>query len=151
MNKFLSTASSALVATALLAAPAYAQVGGGVTGGVGADLGIGGAGVGVDVGTTASTAANVGIDEAVSSLGSVTGKLQGLSRITAVKMVKVDASADADAQSKLEGRAAEIAALRSAISSHAELDAALKANNVDVSTVVGADVAADGSLTLYTL
>lgn len=167
-------AASALAAPALagglsVGADAGVSAGTGVSGGIGsgglsADAGVsagadadattqaGGAGAGVSGETTAST--GVDFNTALSAIGdeSSAATLRTMTDVGAVTVVDVSETANADAtalESAVEANATKIEEMRASLQSNAAVNAALEAEEVDVSQVIAADVAADGSLTVF--
>ena len=107
----------------------------------------------IDTDTTA--AINGSFDGALSSIGNSSATSQSISTMTEVSSVNVIRineleGADMDALGSAETEnSAQIEELRAAIDGNSSVNSALEAESVDVSSVVGADVQADGSLTVY--
>ena len=77
--------------------------------------------------------------------------IKDVTKVT-VRQIKLGTSADAAAASKIKtDRAADITRLQAAINANATFKGELAAKMVDVATVVAAEVAADGTITLYSL
>jgi hypothetical protein len=69
-----------------------------------------------------------------------------------VRQVKLGTAADAASVSKIKtDRAADITRLQGAINANAAFKAELAAKMVDTASIVAAEVAADGTITLYSL
>ena len=167
-------AASALAAPAFaggLSVGADAGVSAGASGnaGAGANVGIGSGGIqadaganvgtdtqsggaGVDSGTTAST--GIDFNTALSSIGdeSSAAALRTMTDVGAVMVIDVSETANADAaalDSAIEANATGIEEMRASLQSNAAVNAALEAQQVDASQVIAANVAADGSLTVF--
>ena len=145
---FLATSTVALALSLPLAANA-------VTLNLGGDLG-----AGVKVGTsgsangTASTGASVAADEnaVIKTFGTTQAELDAIASVNSSSKVMVvgigSVSDDAWMKAKAENAKAT-ADLQAAINANADLKASLQKNKIKVSSVVAADLAADGSLILY--
>lgn len=175
MKRILAISAAALLSGSLLAAPAMAQVsvGAGVSAGGSAgastDTGSGSAGgsadgsiklntqagnssAQVDTGTTAAIGGSWdGLMSALSD-ASVSGSIKSMSSVGSVNVIKIssldNADMDALAKAKTDNMAA-IDDLDAAIEGNAQVKAALDAKGVAASDVVAANIAADGSLTVY--
>lgn len=120
----------------------------------GAELGADtGADTELDTGTTAAIGGS--FDGALSAMGNNSAAATSISSMTDVSSVNVIRiseleGADMDALATAESEnSASIDELRSSIEGNAAVSAALEAQAVEPSTVVAADVTADGSLTVY--
>jgi len=172
MKRTKTVSIIALLGASLLAAPAVAQVGVGGEGGVGVGIGgLGveaggsgsanaGAGVGVnaggakiDSGTTASVGTN--FNGALSAMGrnsqsaASIGTMSEVSSVNVVRVGELDGASEAELETAANAHSDGIRKLRAAIDANAALKSALEAENVDTSSVVAADMSADGSLTVF--
>lgn len=178
MKHRTTIAAATLFAASALAAPALAgglsvgadagvSAGAGVSGGIGSGGLSAGAGMsaGADAGAatqtggagvSGETTASTGVDfnTALSAIGDEksAAALRTMTDVGAVTVVDVSESANADAtalESAVEANAAKIEEVRASLQSNAAVNAALEAEEVDVSHVIAANVAADGSLTVF--
>ena len=170
MKRILAISAAALLSGSLFAAPALAQVS--VDTGTGVDVGIGASGdsgsgsadgsvsgtIGTDtqiktnnMGAAADTGSWDGLMSAMGDTGA-SGAISSMSNVSTVNVVKIgdlaDADTDALAKAKTDNQAS-IDELQSSLEANASVKAALDAKGVDASDVVAANVAADGSLTVY--
>jgi TolA-binding protein len=109
--------------------------------------------------TTSSTSSNANFGQVMTSIqASKTGatQIQGLTDVKSVNVVKVSELPDiSQGQNKTDFDAAvtkndaDITSLRTAITSNTAVNSALQKQNVDVNSVVAADVGTDGTLTVY--
>jgi hypothetical protein len=91
---------------------------------------------------------------AVTAITGVKTELDELKKLTDVKEVKVvtidsTMSSDTELSSAMTQSASDIALLRSAIEANAKLKAQLDTDKIEADKIVGADVASDGSVTIY--
>jgi len=106
----------------------------------------------VDAGTTAAIGASW--DNLMSSMGDTgaSASIGAMSDVGAVNVVRIgdlgNTDADALAKAKTDNQAS-IDELKTSIEGNAKVKAALEQKGVDPSSVVAANVAADGSLTVY--
>lgn len=114
---------------------------------------------------TANTAASAGSTAKSANFGQVMSSIQAskkdamqiqtLTTIKNVNVIKVGDIAKAENKSALDvamnKNKADIATLRAALSANAAVNAALAKADVDVSTVVAADVSGNAELTVYVL
>jgi hypothetical protein len=109
--------------------------------------------------TTTTTSSNANFGQVMTSIqASKTGatQIQGLTDVKSVNVVKVSELPDiSQGQNKTDFDAAvtkndaDITSLRTAITSNTAVNSALQKQNVDVNSVVAADVGTDGTLTVY--
>lgn len=135
-------------------------VGGGASAGAGVDAGAGAqvdadsrgrtAGMGIDTGMTASTRA--GFNHALDALDRTAAEIGALAQVSSIDVIDLgtDARAKADIDAKVAGNMNGIKVLQSAVRANADLATALKAQDVDVSAIVAANVTADGRVTVFT-
>ena len=173
MKRKIAISLAALMGASLLASPVMAQVSldtdaganigagstsgsGSVTGTADDDLRIGGqagADANLDTDTTASIGAS--FDGALSALGNNSGSaslISAMTEVSSVNVIRINEleGADMDALMSAETEnAASIDELQSSIEGNTAVMAALEAQAVDPENIVAADVAADGSLTVY--
>lgn len=173
MKRKIAISLAALMGASLLASPVMAQVSvdtnAGANIGVGADSGSGsvtgtaddelktrvkaGADAELDTDTTASVGAS--FDGALSAIGNNSASASSISAMTEVSSVNVIRiselqGADMDALMGVETEnTASIDELQGSIEGNTAVMAALEAQAVDPESIVAADVAADGSLTVY--
>jgi hypothetical protein len=115
-----------------------------------------GAAADTDANLDTSTTAAIGgsWDGLMSAMGDTgaSGAISSMSNVSTVNVVKIgdlaDADTDALAKAKTDNQAS-IDELQSSLEANASVKAALDAKGVDASDVVAANVAADGSLTVY--
>ena len=129
-----------------------------VGGTVGTDVQIKGdkMGAAADTNVDADTTAAIGAswDNLISAMGDsgASASIGAMSDVGAVNVVRVsdlgNADADALAKAKTDNQAS-IDGLKTSIEGNAQVKAALEQQGVDPSSVVAANVAADGSLTVY--
>ncbi len=91
---------------------------------------------------------------AVTAITGVKMELDELKKLTDVKEVKVvtidsTMSSDTELTSAMTASQSDIELLRSAIEANAKLKAQLDTDKIAADKIVGADVAADGSVTIY--
>lgn len=105
--------------------------------------------------TDVTGAIDASLDGVISAMGNNSTSATSIGAMTEVSTVNViriseiqDADMDAFATAEADNRDS-IGALQSTISGNAAVMAALEAQSIDPSTVVAADVAADGALTVY--
>jgi hypothetical protein len=137
----LATSSLALVLAMPLAANA-------VTLNLGGDLG-------ANADVSANTDMNVATDESgvIKTFGTTQAELDAVASVDATSKVMVVGigSVSDDAWMKAKSDNAKATAdLQAAINANADLKASLQDKKIDVSSIVAADLAADGSLVLYT-
>lgn len=179
MKRVIALTAAALMTGSLFAAPALAQVSvdtgvganvgiganadtnagsasGTVSGTLGADTQVKtdkmGAAANVDADTTAAIGASW--DNLVSAMGDTgaSASIGAMSDVGAVKVVHVSdlGNTDADALAKAKtDHQASIDGLKASIEGNAKVKAALEQQGVDPSSVVAANIAADGSLIVY--
>jgi hypothetical protein len=149
MKRTLSLAATAVVAMAM---PAFAAV-------ITVDTGAPAAGAppvpaaGTLLATFTPTASDALLATAATTDAEVTalGAIKDVTKVT-VRKVTVGSAADAAAVNKVKtDRAADIAKLQAALKANTAFSAELTAKMVDPATVVAMEVAADGTVTLYTL
>lgn len=115
---------------------------------------VAGAGAGVNVSVSTGTEADVGA--ATTAMGSAKVQMDALGKVDmkkvkTIKIVKLDpSSANAEFTGSMTTHKAEIAALRGWVNGNADFKAQLDAQNVNIDSVIAADVAADGTVTLFT-
>jgi len=152
MKRVIALTAAALMTGSLFAAPAMAQINLGVD----ADANVG---VGTDAGTTkldADTTAAIGssFDGLLSAMGdtAASSSIGSMTEVSTVNVIRInemtDTDADALAKAKTDNQAS-IDDLKSSIEGNAEVKAALEQQGVEPDSVVAANVAADGSLTVY--
>jgi hypothetical protein len=124
------------------------------TDGTGIKLGAdGSAATNLDTNSTAAIGAD--FDGALSAMargGDSAATIGSMTQVSSVNVVKIDgmAGADMDAFTKAEtDNMAGIEDLRASLDANAAVKAALDAQSIDSEDVVAADVAADGSLTVF--
>jgi hypothetical protein len=109
----------------------------------------------VDAGTTAAIAPT--FDGALGAIGGNSASAQSIgsmSEISAVNVVKIDELEGADAaavDSAVTENEAGVTELRTSIEANAALSQELETQGVEASSVVAAQVEADGALTLYVM
>ena len=108
--------------------------------------------VGAAMAAESLTAANKSM--AVTAITGVKTELDELKKLTDVKDVKIvtidsTMSSDTELSSAMTASESDIELLRSAIEANAKLKAQLDTDNIEADKIVGADVAADGSVTIY--
>ena len=91
---------------------------------------------------------------AVTAITGVKMELDELKKLTDVKEVKIvtidsTMSSDTELTSAMTASESDVALLRSAIEANAKLKAQLDTDKVEADKIVGADVAADGTVTIY--
>jgi len=177
MKRVIALTAAALMTGSLFAAPALAQVS--VDTGVGANVGIGtnadtsagsasgtvgtdaqiktnnmGAAANTNVDTDITAAIGGSWDGLLSSMGDTgaSASIGAMSDVGSVNVVRIsdlgNTDADALAKAKTDNQAS-IDQLKTSIEGNAKVKAALEQQGVDPSSVVAANVAADGSLTVY--
>lgn len=177
MKRVIALTAAALMTGSLFAAPALAQVS--VDTGVGANVGIGtnadtsagsasgtvgtdtqiktnnmGAAANTNVDTDTTAAIGGSWDNLLSSMGDTgaSASIGAMSDVGSVNVVRIsdlgNTDADALAKAKTDNQAS-IDQLKTSIEGNAKVKAALEQQGVDPSSVVAANVAADGSLTVY--
>jgi hypothetical protein len=165
MKRILGITTAALMGASVLAAPAFAQVDG-----VNPTPGEHGAGEttptpeatmpdatmpDVDPGTTAAIGGS--FDGALTAIGDSSMSAQSIGAMTDVETVTVvsvgelDGSDPALIDQAVSQNVEGVEELRASIQANATLNEELQANGVDVSSVIGAQVEADGGLTVYTM
>jgi len=158
MKRLISLSAASIIALAAAAAPALAQTGtlngdaagsaaGTVTTPVNPDI------VVPDVSTTSSTNATGGLDAALAAINGSKDSANQLGAVTAVSTVNVVKIGELDASGSLKGAVDankdNATGLQAAIKANAAVSAKLKEQNIDVSSVVGSKVEADGSITVF--
>ena len=108
--------------------------------------------VGGAVAAESLTAANKSM--AVTAITGVKTELDELKKLTDVKEVKIvtidsTMSSDTELTAAMTASQSDVELLRSAIEANAKLKAQLDTDNIEADKIVGADVAADGSVTIY--
>ena len=108
---------------------------------------------------TFAASTNANFSQVMTSIqASKTGatQIQGLTDVKSVNVVKVADLPDisqgqnkTDFDNAVTKNDADITSLRTAITSNAKVNSALQQQNVDVNSVVAADVGTDGTLTVY--
>ena len=91
---------------------------------------------------------------AVTAINGVKMELDELKKLTDVKEVKIvtidsTMSSDTELTSAMTANESDVALLRSAIEANAKLKAQLDTDKIEADKIVGADVAADGTVTIY--
>lgn len=171
--KRTSLITTTALVVGLMAAPAFAvdlNAGGNVNAGAqaggagtnvdaGANAGAGantGAQFSTDTGTTASTSADANFGMLISSLNTsakTAAHIQSMtdvSQLSVVNVSELEAGANAAAVNNALSKNADARAeLQAAIEANASLKAELEQRSVEVSSVVAANVGADGSLTVF--
>lgn len=109
----------------------------------------------VDTSATGSIAGAADVSTTVSAMNATKAQVDALKKlhqIKSIKIMKLDASANGDAQFKaaIEKNKGDTASLRTAIQGNADLQAKLKAQNVMVESIVALDVDANGNVIVYT-
>ena len=177
MKRVIALTAAALMTGSLFAASALAQVS--VDTGVGTNVGIGtnadtsagsasgtvgtdaqiktnnmGAAANTNVDTDTTAAIGGSWDNLLSSMGDTgaSASIGAMSDVGSVNVVRIsdlgNTDADALAKAKTDNQAS-IDQLKTSIEGNAKVKAALEQQGVDPSSVVAANVAADGSLTVY--
>ncbi|MGF7006220.1 hypothetical protein [Aminobacter sp. BE322] len=109
----------------------------------------------VDPGTTASTGSTgfAAVMSSIQASSSTATAIQSLTAVTSVNIVKVAAIASKDELQKLDqaekDNQADITGVQAAIMANALLKEKLDAENVDTSSILAANVAADGAVTVF--
>jgi len=107
----------------------------------------------LDTGTTAAIGGSFdGMISAMGNNSASAGTIQSMTNVSSVNVIRITdlEGADMDALMKAEtDNSASIDELHTSLEGNAAVKAALEAQSVDPSTVVAANVAADGSLTVY--
>lgn len=166
MKRILGLTAAALMGASTAIAPALAQTGNVTSGesGVssqieaesksGADTG-GASTMDLDTGTTAAIGASPDLAvSAISGSASAASSVGTMTEFGAVTIVRVSDFGAEDARTveqAVSTNQAGIDELRAAIQSNPALSQQLQAEGVEAASVVGADVAADGELTVYVM
>lgn len=141
MKRLQATTAAFVMGAAVVSAPVYAQVS--------ADLG-----AEIDEGTTASIDQQANTSDAFSVITGSAGAIRSITSMDSFSGVTVTRITGADnAQINLvvsENRQS-VYELQSAIASNPEVADSLAAQGVDLSSIVGAEVAGNGALVLYQL
>jgi hypothetical protein len=138
------------LAVASAASAAGANLNAGVKAGASTDVN-----ASVDTGATGSIVGSADVSTTVSAMNATKAQvdtLKKLHQIKSIKIMRLDASASADAQFKaaIEKNKGDTASLRTAIQGNADLQAKLKSQNVMVESIVALDVDANGNVIVYT-
>lgn len=104
-----------------------------------------------------SSTANFGqVMTSIEGSKTTTPQIQGLTTVKSVNVVKVSELPDiaqgqnqTDFDNAVTKNDADITSLRTAITSNTAVNSALQQQKVDINSVVAADVATDGTVTLY--
>ena len=157
MKRILSVTTAILMGASVLAAPAFAQQADGMsdTQDPGMDQTMPAPDAGVDTGTTAAIEPT--FDSALTAIdgneASATA-IGAMTEVQTVNVVKVDELEGADAAA-IETAVSEneegVSQLRSSIEANAALSEQLETEGVEASSVVAAQVEADGGVTLYVM
>ena len=171
MKRIIALTTAALLGASMFAASALAQVsidaggsggigveaGGGSAGGVDVDAGASGSTTlpSVDDGTTAAIGAEATIDSALSAIEGSTASaaaveaMAEVNDINVVKLSELENSGSADVEGTISANQSGVDELRSSIEANAALNQELQTQGVEVASVVGAQVEADGALTVF--
>ena len=169
MKRITALSLASLMGASLFAAPALSQISVDVGSETGIDVGIGDSagkadtktGLDADVraggiDTTTTAAIDMNVDSVVSSIernsdnANAIGSMAEVSTVTVVRIADLEGDASIVSQAASQN-SASVDELRAALTANSNLEAALDAESVDVSSVVAADVAADGSLVVYVM
>lgn len=149
MKRILGLTTAALMSASVLAAPAFAEdteLPAGADSGVSSDI---------DQGTTAAiTATPESALSAISASTTTVTSIETLSEVSAVNVVRISEFEAADASAVEEAATANEAGveeLRAAIQANAALSQELEAQGVDASSVVAAEIGANGEVTVFVL
>lgn len=167
MKRTLGLTAAALMGASTVVAPALAQTGDvlpGTGAGIsseieagsksGADLG-GSTTMELDTGTTAAIGASPDLAvSAVNGSASAAGSIGTMTEFGPVNVVRISEFGGENARAVEEAAGANQAGvdqLRAAIQSNVALSQHLQAEGVEAASVVGADIGADGALTVYVM
>lgn len=168
MKRIVGLTTAALLGASMLAAPAFAQVDAGASGGV--DIQAGGVtgGADVDAGATTTmpdaavdtdTTAAIGGDatfegalSAISGNSASAAAIGTMTEVDSVNVVRISELDDHDS-TKLDEAVTEnqagIDELKASIEANAQLSQELETQGVEMASIVAAQVEADGGLTVY--
>jgi hypothetical protein len=109
----------------------------------------------VDTSTTGAIAGTADVATTVSAINSTSASIDQLKKLQTVKSVKVmklDAAANSDAQFKsaMDKNKADTASLRTTIQANANLQSQLQAQNVTLESIVAIEVDGNGNVIVYT-
>lgn len=151
MKRILGAAAAALMSASLLAAPAFAQSDPSLGGGE-SEIGVS-PGSGLDYDTTAAVGNS--FEQALSAIEGSAASAQAITTMSDVDTVNVVRIGDLEGNDPAAiDRAVDASGmganeLQTSISANPALQQELQAQGVDVSSVVAAQVEADGSVTVY--
>lgn len=152
MKKILAMTTAALMSASVMAAPAFAQMANGEASGT--ETNATSEMPGVDTGTTQAIDESTGGNDALGSITGSASAAQSIAGMTEFGDVTVNqiTGEDSDKVDQLvtENRQS-IDELRAAIAGNPAVQSQLQAQGVDVAKIVGAEVALNGDLVLYSM
>ncbi len=156
MKRILGLTTAALLGASMFAAPAMAiDLNAGASGGANVEAGADTTMPDIDTGTTAAVGAT--FDSAVTAIDGNAATTQSISTMTEVRDVKIVKISEleghdaATVEQAVAANQAGIDELQAAVSANAALSQELETQGIDSSSVLAAQVEADGAVTVFAM